>query len=187
MHAEVVCLWFRGRSSLLQGWAAAQRENSCPSWAQDHRITDSQNGLGCKGPQCSSSSNPLLCAGSPTSRPGCPEPHPVWPWMPAGMGHPQPLWAACSSHLHFVVSGCLNHTGTWLKNTQHTQAESAFQLTSAFCLVLQHMSISSFFCRLDSHVWITKHAQFGHTEALVPDACLARECNSRALQLVVSF
>ena len=31
-------------------------------------------------------STPLLCAGSPTSRPGCPEPHPAWPWMPAGMG-----------------------------------------------------------------------------------------------------
>jgi len=25
------------------------------------------------------SSNPLLCAGSPTSSPGCPEPHPAWP------------------------------------------------------------------------------------------------------------
>ena len=37
-------------------------------------------------------STPLLCAGSPTSRPGCPEPHPAWPWMPPGMGHPQPLW-----------------------------------------------------------------------------------------------
>ena len=34
---------------------------------------------------------PLLCAGSPTTRPGCPEPHPAWPWMPPGMGHPQPL------------------------------------------------------------------------------------------------
>jgi len=31
---------------------------------------------------------PLLCAGSPTSSPGCPEPHPAWPGMPAGMGHP---------------------------------------------------------------------------------------------------
>jgi len=47
-----------------------------------HRIIESYNSLGWKGPQCSSSSNPLLCAGSPTSRPGCPEPHPAWPWMP---------------------------------------------------------------------------------------------------------
>ena len=46
------------------------------------------------------SSNPLLCAGSPTSSPGCPEPHPAWPWMPAGMGHPQPPWATCSVHHH---------------------------------------------------------------------------------------
>ena len=37
-----------------------------------------------------------MCAGSPTSRPGCPEPHPAGPWMPPGMGHPQPPWATCS-------------------------------------------------------------------------------------------
>ena len=42
-------------------------------------------------------STPLLCAGSPTTRPGCPEPHPAWPWMPPGMGHLQPPWATCSS------------------------------------------------------------------------------------------
>ena len=46
------------------------------------------------------SSNPLLCAGSPTSSPGCPEPHPAWPSMPAGMGHPQPPWATCSVRHH---------------------------------------------------------------------------------------
>ena len=42
-------------------------------------------------------STPLLCAGSPATRPGCPEPHPACPWMPPGMGHPQPPWATCSS------------------------------------------------------------------------------------------
>jgi len=42
-------------------------------------------------------STSLLCAGSPTSRPGCPEPRPAWPWVPPGMGHPQPPWAPCSS------------------------------------------------------------------------------------------
>ena len=31
-------------------------------------------------------STPLLCAGLPTTRPGCPEPHPAWPWMPPGWG-----------------------------------------------------------------------------------------------------
>ena len=41
-------------------------------------------------------STPLLCAGSPATRPGCPEPHPAWPWMPPGMGHPQPPRATCS-------------------------------------------------------------------------------------------
>ena len=47
------------------------------------------------------SPDPLPEAGPPTSisntRPGCPGPHPTWPWTPPGMGHPQPLWAACSS------------------------------------------------------------------------------------------
>jgi len=28
------------------------------------------------------------------------EPHPAWPWMPPGMGHPQPPWATCSVHHH---------------------------------------------------------------------------------------
>ena len=42
-------------------------------------------------------STPLLCAGSPTTTPGCPEPYPAWPWMPPGMGHPQPPWATSSS------------------------------------------------------------------------------------------
>jgi len=45
-------------------------------------------------------STPLLCAGSPITRPGCPEQHPAWPWMPAGMGHPQPPWAPCSVRHH---------------------------------------------------------------------------------------
>jgi len=34
-------------------------------------------------------STPLLCPGSPATRPGCSEPHPAWSWMPSGMGHPQ--------------------------------------------------------------------------------------------------
>ena len=59
------------------------------------------------------SSNPLLCAGSPTSRPGCPEPHPAWPWIPAGMGHPQLPWApkeagAVGQNLPVVLSPELN-------------------------------------------------------------------------------
>ena len=44
---------------------------------------------------------PLPQSGQSTStfntRPGCPGPHPTWPWIPPGMRHPQPLWAACSS------------------------------------------------------------------------------------------
>jgi len=31
----------------------------------------------------------------PTSS-GCPGPHPMWPWTPPGMEHPQLLWAACA-------------------------------------------------------------------------------------------
>ena len=64
-------------------------------------ITESQNGQGWKVPQGSWISNPQPHAGPPTSpfnaRPGCPGPHPIWPWILPGMGHPQPLWAACSS------------------------------------------------------------------------------------------
>jgi len=77
-------------------WRWARWARTLDPTQKDHRII-SQNGLGWKGPQWPSSSNPLLCAGSPTTRPGCPEPHPAWPWMPPGMGHPQPPWATCSS------------------------------------------------------------------------------------------
>ena len=27
----------------------------------------------------------------------CSEPHPAWPWVSAGMGHPQPPWATCAT------------------------------------------------------------------------------------------
>jgi len=44
--------------------------------------------------------NPLPQAGLPTTRSStrlvCPGPHPTQPWTPPRMGHPQPLWAACS-------------------------------------------------------------------------------------------
>ena len=34
----------------------------------------------------------LPWAGTPPTRPGCPKPHPAWPWTPPRMGHPQLLW-----------------------------------------------------------------------------------------------
>jgi len=40
---------------------------------------------------------PLLWAGTPSTRPDCSEPHPTWPWALLGRGHPQLLWATCSS------------------------------------------------------------------------------------------
>ena len=49
-------------------------------------IIESKNGLGWKGPQRSSSFNPLPWAGSLVARPGYPEPHPAWPWMPSRDG-----------------------------------------------------------------------------------------------------
>jgi len=46
-------------------------------------------------------------AGLPTSRtatrPGCPGPHPTWPWTPPEMGHPQPLWATCSIYFPLAL------------------------------------------------------------------------------------
>jgi len=76
-----------------------QLREAYPSWGrktsnQTHRIPEWP---GLQRTTMSISSTPLLCAGSPTTRPGCPEPHPAWPQMPPGMGHPQPPWATCSS------------------------------------------------------------------------------------------
>jgi len=76
---------------IRQRWCCPCGGQWCYRRSTHGQVIESQDGLGCKGPQCSSSSNPLLCAGSPTSSPGCPEPHPAWPGMPAGMGHPHIL------------------------------------------------------------------------------------------------
>jgi len=50
------------------------------------------------------SPTPLPKAGPPTSpfntRPGCPGPHPTWPRIPLGTGHPQPLWAPVPAPHH---------------------------------------------------------------------------------------
>jgi len=50
---------------------------------------------------------PLPHAWPPTSRSGtragCPWPHPTQPWISPGMGHPQPLWTACSSTSPFSL------------------------------------------------------------------------------------
>ena len=53
-------------------------------------------------------STPLLCPGSPATRPGCSEPHPAWSWMPSGMGHPQlnfphTSWLLEGIWLHFLI------------------------------------------------------------------------------------
>ena len=44
-------------------------------------VTESQDGLCWKGPYIPSGSNPLLWAGLPSTRPGCPGPHPAWPML----------------------------------------------------------------------------------------------------------
>jgi len=65
-------------------------------------------------------SPPLLCAGSPTSRPGCPESHPAWPWMPPGMGHPQPPWATCSVRHHPLGENSSTHSSPIGTNREET-------------------------------------------------------------------
>ena len=75
-------------------------------------------------------STPLLCAGPPTTRPGCPEPHPAWPWMPPGMGQmvqhkPKSALSKISGEKSFLGTGAFNISssfpssirvdGFWLK------------------------------------------------------------------------
>ena len=68
--------------------------SDCSSRCTCFRIIQSQNGLGLKGPQRSSSPNSLLWAALPLIRSGCPGPHPICPWAQPGMGNPESLWAA---------------------------------------------------------------------------------------------
>ena len=73
---------------------------------------------------------PLLCTGPPTTRAGCPEPHPARPSMPPGMGHPQPPWATCSSvslsvcFLYYVESLIVIHVNSEREEPQSTQPDT---------------------------------------------------------------
>ena len=64
------------------------------------KVLESQNVLGWKEPQRSSSSNPLLWAGlsaaRSSTRSDCPGPHPAWSWASSGARHPQTLCVDCS-------------------------------------------------------------------------------------------
>jgi len=53
-------------------------------WLGVHRITQPKSGCSWKGAY----SSPSLCHGQGCHS-GHPGPHPAWPWVPAGMGHPQ--------------------------------------------------------------------------------------------------
>jgi len=44
----------------------------------------------------------------PPSSSGCPGPHPTWPWVPPGMGHPQLLWAAVPEPYHLWNKQCFS-------------------------------------------------------------------------------
>ena len=125
-------------TSLIQGWNKCILSITCSrlpgSWrfyqqgevqrsywaTQPHRIIESQNGLGWKGPQGSWSSNPPPKAGPPTStfntRPGCPGPHPTWPWTPPGMEH-----QGWGSHLSLLLLPVISVQGWQLENAHSTQ------------------------------------------------------------------
>ena len=98
-------------SVLYTSWVHIKPAVSMEVPSSGHTSTvcsESQNGLGWKGPQWSSSFNPLLCPGSPTTRPGCPEPHPS--------GEPQagvcPLRALfCSQTDQSPTANCGKSTG----------------------------------------------------------------------------
>ena len=64
---------------------------------KNHRITESQNGRGWKGPLWITQSNPPAEVGSPTA--GCIGPCPGGSWISPEKETPQPPWAACSSAL----------------------------------------------------------------------------------------
>ena len=76
-----------------------------PISSQNHRMA--WVGRDLKGHE---SPTPRSQAGPPTSTfhtsPGCPGPHPTWPWTPPGMGRPEPLWAACCSPLPPLETRC---------------------------------------------------------------------------------
>ena len=97
-------------------------------------------------------STPLLCAESPTSRPGCPEPHPAWPWMPP--------WATCSVRHHPLCEKSCSRIVLILKEAYYLSPISLNGLwTLELLTALNKMMMSSAFlssngaivCRMNCH------------------------------------
>ena len=83
------------RQSMLQdgkGYFWGPLINGNPLWSLNHRTIRVQRDL-----IDHLVPTPLPRAGTPSTRPGCSKPHPTWPWTLPGRGHPQLLWATCSS------------------------------------------------------------------------------------------
>lgn len=67
----------------------------CAPQVSYHRIIEAQNQrmVGLEGTLKPIQFQPPAM-GSATHQLSCPGPHPAWPWVSPGMGHPQLLWAA---------------------------------------------------------------------------------------------
>jgi len=78
-------------------------------------------------------SNPLLCAGSPTTKPGCIEPHPARPWMPLSQSNFPDSQSSCavSPHLHGYCD-------------VHTQAHIRKLYKTSLCLPNWNLSLSRY-------------------------------------------
>ena len=107
---------------------------------------------------------PLPSAGTPSTRPGCSELHPAWPWTLPGRGHPQLLWATCSSvsppswwrRIHPWV--CIVRT-VWFYSSFHIYQHSIW--SALLSPITENWDLSAIFqspfgfTTLNNQVWLT--------------------------------
>lgn len=60
-----------------------------------------------------SSPTPLQWSRTSSIRSDCPEPHPSWPWVCPGMGHPLPLWSKSCCFTSLIVKNFLKSNLNW--------------------------------------------------------------------------
>ena len=95
-----LCPWVRHMYGFWPSWSYAFKQGSLSY----QRIIERP---GLKRTTTIEFQPPLLCSGPSTIRPGSPEPHPAWPWMLPGIGHPETFWATCSSVTTLCVKNFL--------------------------------------------------------------------------------
>jgi len=104
-------------------------------------------------------STPLLC-GSSATRPGCPEPHPAWPWMPPGMGHPYSFPNSQGIFIYIPLR-FTSREFTW-----YMYGVGSHLLSILYSMDIALKSVISFVAQWNNCVWSNRYRGIAFTSSL---------------------